>query len=78
MKYYAQYYIKNLEGKTIPMCGSDGVLPLDARYTVNNMINIAIVNKDHLIKGKYIVGIGIEKGDYRSSKQVKYIDIKAA
>jgi len=63
MKYFAQFYVKSVSKPVlIPMLGSDGVLPLDGRKTIDNMgndIHEAIERMEALNLG--ILGYTIER-----------------
>jgi len=73
MKYYAEYFVKGLDNKPHPALGSDGVLILDARKTFTHMIIDAQRHSAQLLKDKYIIGISIQRGDFRHSKELCYI-----
>jgi len=56
MKYFAQFYVKSVSKPVlIPMLGSDGVLPLDGRKTINNMVT----DIQEAIKRKKALNLGI-------------------
>jgi hypothetical protein len=75
MKYFAEYYVNGLSGEPAPMCGSDGCMPLDGRLRFSNMVDIARQRVSQIMRGKYVVGFYICKGDYRNFKRLKYISV---
>ena len=42
MRYYAEFYYRNWRGNVLPVCGSDGVLPIDGRVSLENAHGIAV------------------------------------
>jgi len=73
IKYYAEYHIEKLDGSHGAILGSDGILILDGRNRFSNMISDAQRHCAQLLKDKYIIGISIQRGDFRHSKELCYI-----
>jgi hypothetical protein len=77
MKAYAQYFTRNLKQEITEALGSDGILPLDARFSVNNLAWQAIEKGKQLnTLGKGFVAVEIRRGNLKHYRIVgfKYFD----
>lgn len=73
MKAYAQYFTRNLKQEITEALGSDGLFPLDARFSVDNLAWQAVEKGKHLnTLGKGFIAVEIRRGDLKHYKVASF------
>ena len=72
MKLFAEFLTEDLKGNWHPLLGSDGIMPLDARYSHQRLLPQIVAKVSSLNRnlGKGIVAAYIRQGDLKQSKVV--------
>jgi hypothetical protein len=75
MKAYAQFFIKDGSGKLAEGLGTDSIMPLDARLSIESMRRETLVQNDRLKNVRTFVAYQIRLGNIASSTPLTGITV---